>query len=468
MIFSTTVFLFAFMPAFFAAYFIARKRLHRNVALLAFSLVFYAWGEPIYIFLMIFSIIMNYCFGLSIHKSLEAEDKPKAKTLLIINVTLNLLIIGFFKYADFLLSAVTLGAYSGELNLALPIGISFYTFQFISYIADIYRRKIKPQRNIIYLGAYNSAFPQLVAGPIVRYELIEDQLINRKETLEDFTAGIRRFSVGLLKKVLIADNMANLCDQVMAADPSLYGALGMWLAVFAFTLQIYYDFSGYSDMAIGLGRMMGFKYPENFNYPYIAKSVSDFWRRWHITLSGFFRDYVYIPLGGNRVKPWRWVLNITVVWMLTGLWHGAAWNFLLWGAYFGALLVLERGLLQRNLLKVPVLRNLYAIAAFTFGWIIFRADSVSHIGTILSTMFGANGAGDWFTLASMGVMRPIYYPVALFGVICAMPISRKITAAMQKKPASLALADVGAFLALIYCIIMLAAGAYSPFIYFRF
>jgi len=469
MLFSSLEFLLFFMTAFFITYFVAKKRSHRNIILLAFSLVFYAWGEPIYVFLMVIPIIFNYLFGRVIDKSFISEKTQQAKNLLILSIITNLAIIGFFKYADFAISIVNsiTGTEFSYLNLPLPIGISFYTFQIMTYVIDVYRRQVPVQKNILTLGTYNCMFPALVAGPIVRYETIANQLENRQENMTDFAAGLRRFVAGMMKKIFIANNMAYLCDTILASSPDRFGALGMWIAIFAFTMQIYFDFSGYSDMAIGMGRMMGFYYLENFNYPYIAKSVSEFWRRWHISLSTFFRDYVYIPLGGNRVKYGRWIFNIAVVWLLTGLWHGAAWTFILWGVYFGALLILERNFLSKNLLQVPGLRNIYTIIAFTFGWIIFRADDAAHIAIIVRGMFGAYGAGSLFNLASAGTLSYIHIIVAIFSIVCCIPISQKLKKRLENSKVPV-LIDVAVAGALVFCIVQLAIGSYNPFIYFRF
>jgi alginate O-acetyltransferase complex protein AlgI len=337
----------------------------------------------------------------------------------------------------------------------------------MSYTIDIYRGDAKVQKNITAFGASVAAFPQLVAGPIVRYQTIAEQLMGRKENMSDFAEGLRRFTAGLMKKVFIANNMAAVADTILGYTPDRAGALGMWLAVIAYTLQIYFDFSGYSDMAIGLGRMLGLHYLENFNYPYISKSVTEFWRRWHISLGTFFREYVYIPLGGNRVSIPRWVLNLMIVWLLTGLWHGAEWTFILWGVYFGVLLLIERLFLQHNVLKVPVLRNIYTIAAFVFGWIIFRAESIPHIGVILSTMFGANGNGSLFSLAAAGAIKPVYIIAGITGIICSIPISGKIKDFLIKRNLAFII-DAASVSALLYCGITLAQGAYNPFIYFRF
>lgn len=463
MLFSSLPFLFFFLPLFFTAYFLVKKRSIKNFILFVFSLFFYGWGEPVYILLMIFSIAMNHFFALLISRN-------KTKFYLIISIIINLLLIGVFKYADFFLSVISgiTGMDIPKLNIPLPIGISFYTFQAISYIIDVYWKTVKANKNIIYFGAYIVSFPQLIAGPIVRYETIADELETRVENINDIAEGLRRFTAGLAKKVFIANNMAAVADTILEYDPSNAGAIGMWIAIIAYTLQIYYDFSGYSDMAIGLGRMMGFHYLENFNYPYIATSVSDFWRRWHISLSSFFRDYVYIPLGGNRVSKPRWVFNILIVWMLTGLWHGADYTFVLWGGYFGILLLIERLFLQNNIIKIPIVRNIYALTAIIFGWIIFRAESISHIGTIVSTMFGANGSGSLLGLASSGTIKPIYIIAGIVGIVCSAPISQKIKSLLLTRNESAYIIDISSCCALIYSIMILIQGAYNPFIYFRF
>jgi len=471
MIFSSLPFLLFFLPLFFVAYFLFTKRTVRNIILLAFSLVFYAWGEPIYIFLMLFSIMCDYIFGFYISKNIAEDKRDIAKRYVMASVIINLCILGFFKYTDFFINNLRLIpalSFLEPLGLSLPIGISFYTFQTMSYTIDIYRGDAKVQKNITSFGAYVAAFPQLVAGPIVRYRTIAEELQNRVENVPEIAEGLRRFTAGLMKKVFIANNMAAVADAIFAFAPEKAGALGMWLAVIAYTLQIYFDFSGYSDMAIGLGRMLGFHYLENFDYPYISKSVTEFWRRWHISLGTFFRDYLYIPLGGNRVSVPRWILNLMIVWFLTGLWHGAEWTFILWGVYFGVLLLIEKLFLQNNLLKVPVVRNIYTIAAFMFGWVIFRAESIPHIGQILSTMFGAHGKGSMLELASSGTIKPIYLVAGITGIICSVPISRKIKEFLTNRGKLAYIIDAASVLAVIYCLAMLAQGAYNPFIYFRF
>ena len=473
MVFSSLPFQFFFLPLFFLAYFAVKKRKTRNIVLLAFSMFFYAWGEPVYVLLMMFSIACNFVFGYFIAKN--SDDKKKAKYFLIASVVVNLLLLGIFKYADFIIGNLRLIpalSWMEPLGLALPIGISFYTFQAMSYTIDLYKGDTKVQKNIASFGAYVAAFPQLIAGPIVRYRDIAGEIDERSETTDEFAAGLRRFTAGLAKKILIANTMAEACDGILAKYGTGFagsiGALGMWFAIVAYALQIYYDFSGYSDMAIGLGRMMGFHYLENFNYPYISKSVTEFWRRWHISLSSIFRDCVYIPLGGNRVKTPRWIFNMMVVWLLTGLWHGAQWTFIVWGVYFGALLIFEKLVLKDILQKLPVLGHIYTIAAFMFGWVIFRAESLPHIGTILSAMFGASGPGSALELAENGMLKPAYIFMMAAGIICSVPVSKKIKEFLEKGKKTAYIIDAASVVALILCIMMLAQGAYNPFIYFRF
>ena len=469
MLFSSLPFLFGFLPLFFLVYFAVKGRSIRNVILLLFSLVFYAWGEPIYVFLMIFSILCDYVCGYYVSKNID--NKKIAKRYVIISVAMNLIVLGFFKYADFFIGNLSLiPAFSSlkPLGLTLPIGISFYTFQTMSYTIDIYKGDAKYQKNITSFGAYVAAFPQLVAGPIIRYHSIAEELNDRTESVENFAAGLRRFAAGMSKKVLIANNVAALADGILKLKGAEYGAVGAWLAMIAYSLQIYFDFSGYSDMAIGVGRMMGFHYPENFNYPYIAKSITDFWRRWHISLSSFFRDYVYIPLGGNRVSKGRWVLNMMIVWLLTGLWHGAAWNFIIWGLYFGVILILEKLFLQKALEKLPVVRNLYVIIIFIFGWVIFRAENVAHIGEITASMFGANGAGSFITLAEQDIIKLPYLIATVVGIICSTPIAKYARSFVEDSPVGEIVVDILSFGALVFCVFSLAVGSYNPFIYFIF
>ena len=373
MVFSSLLFLFWFLPIVLAAYYILPKRCHNLVLFLA-SLVFYAWGEPVYVVLILFSTLVDYCTGRMAGYCREKGYKKGAVLAVVISAVVNLALLGFFKYGDFFLQ--NLHRFTGlavpRLGLALPIGISFYTFQTMSYTIDVYRGEAPVQKNLITFGAYVSLFPQLIAGPIIRYKDVAEQLKKRKESLPLFCQGLVRFMVGLGKKVLIANQIGMLWDEVAALDASSLTTATAWLGVLAFTLQIYFDFSGYSDMAIGLGAMFGFHFPENFNYPYESKSITEFWRRWHISLGTWFREYVYIPLGGNRKGMGRQMVNLAVVWFLTGLWHGAFGNFILWGLYYGVFLVLEKLMWQRVLKKIPAwLGHLYTMFFVMVGWSIF-------------------------------------------------------------------------------------------------
>lgn len=419
MVFSSSVFLFIFLPVCLAAYFICPKRAYRNVILLVASLVFYAWGEPAYVFLMIISMVANWFAGLQIMRT-----PPHKKIVLIVALAINLAILGFFKYESFLANNINHLFGSDlipDLQLPLPIGISFYTLQAISYIIDVYRGQVPAQKNMLYLGMYIAMFPQLVAGPIVRYSTVWQQIRNRKETLAKFCSGIRLFCIGLAKKVLLANVVAILADSMLSQGGSAIGASGAWGGLIAFTFQIFFDFAGYSDMAIGLGKMFGFEYLRNFNYPYISKSVTEFWRRWHISLGTFFRDYVYIPLGGNRVSKPRWAFNLFVVWFLTGFWHGASWNYVLWGLFYGLLLAIEKLWLGKTLKRVPsIFQHLYTIAAFVIGWLIFWIEDTASLGQYFLALFGAYGATGSSTLWELQAWS--YWPVFIICIIASTPI----------------------------------------------
>ncbi len=459
MLFSSVTFLFFFLPIGLAIYFLIPWRKVKNIWLLIISLIFYAWGEPVYVLLMIASIVGNWAFALLIGKrqgigkaqdvvdtrasaegaqnaeqpqsakaaqdTKNQDNKTRGKFLLVLACIFNIAIIGFFKYQGFLASNIN--ALFGfelmpNLQLALPIGISFYTLQALSYVIDVYRKEVAPQRNVAFLGMYVACFPQLIAGPIVRYSTIAEQILHRKENLEDFISGLRLFIVGLGKKVLLANIVAILADSMLEAGGSNIGAVGAWGGLLAYTFQIYFDFAGYSDMAIGLGRMMGFKYLRNFNYPYISKSPREFWRRWHISLSTFFRDYVYIPLGGSRVKVSRWVFNMAVVWALTGVWHGAAWNYVLWGIYWGVLLILERLIFGKFISKTPaILQHIICIALFIFGWSFFWITDINKLIEWWQAMFGAFGACGQQTFWQLGVWE--YWPVFVLCAICSTPVA---------------------------------------------
>ena len=454
--FSTLTFLFFFFPIFLFSYFIIKNRKYRNIVLLIFSLLFYAWGEPVYILLMILSIIMNYYFAKLIDKS------KSRKLILIISIICNIGLLVVFKYTDFIISIFNF-VFRLDIkstNIALPIGISFYTFQILSYVIDVYRKKVKVQNNIINLGCYISAFPQLIAGPIVTYNVVEKELSNRVEDMDNFYIGTKRFIIGLAKKILLANSVGYICDSIFGLSTTLWTFPLIWLAVISYTLQIYFDFSAYSDMAIGMGRMLGFHYLENFNYPYISKSITEFWRRWHISLSTWFRDYVYIPLGGNRVSKKRMCMNIMIVWALTGLWHGASINYLLWGLYYGIILLLEKLLLKKYIDKMPnIFKHMYTIIIFVFGWTIFRLENLSDLLCAFKSLLGFNGFGNLNMLISLGLFKVKY----IFYFILAIIFSMKIDIKSNEKVYNVLL-----IILFIYVISIMVTGSYNPFIYFRF
>lgn len=417
MLFSSTSFLFLFLPSFLVLYFCFPQRKVKNTWLFIASLFFYAWGEPIYVFLMLVSILANWLFGLSL-------GRKKSKGILLLSLLFNILIIGFFKYQGFLADNINLifgSTIIPNLQLPLPIGISFYTLQALSYVIDVYRNEVSPQKSLFFLGMYIACFPQLIAGPIVRYQTIEKEVINRQETIEGFASGSRLFIVGLSKKVLLANTCAILAEKMISVGGPSIGSLGAWAGLLAYTFQIYFDFGGYSDMAIGLGRMMGFNYLRNFNYPYISQSITEFWRRWHISLSTFFRDYVYIPLGGSRVSKCRNILNIAIVWAITGLWHGAAWNYIGWGVYYGLLLILEKYLWGGVLAALPrPLRHLYAIFIFIFGWSFFWITDSAKLLSYWGAMFGAYGLTGSSSLWELTVWE--YWPIFIICIFASTPI----------------------------------------------
>ena len=389
MVFSSTVFLLIFLPVVAGIYFLCPRKA-RNTVLLLFSLVFYGWGEPKYILIMLFSTVFDYTNARLIGHFQDAGRDKAAKTVLIVDLVGNLGILGFFKYTDFAIDNLNslLNAGIPALGLALPIGISFYTFQTMSYTIDVYRGIVKPQKNILNVGAYVTLFPQLIAGPIVQYKTVEHELMYRRESVFEASRGMQRFVVGLAKKVLIANQVGALWEQISAMSAPT--AVTAWLGAIAFTFQIYFDFSGYSDMAIGLGHLFGFHFLENFEHPYESRTVTEFWRRWHISLGTWFREYVYIPLGGNRHGKARQILNLAIVWFLTGLWHGASWNFVLWGLYYAVLLILEKLFLLRWLDKAPKwVGHVYTIFAFIMGWVLFAITDFAQLGQYVSAMFTA-------------------------------------------------------------------------------
>ena len=466
MVFSSTIFLCVYLPLVLLGYYICPKK-GRNLFLLIASLVFYAWGEPKYVFLMIFSILVNYIFGRLMDK--HRENKKRLKLMLVLSVVIDLGLLSVFKYTDFIITNVNaiFGSSFDLLNIALPIGISFYTFQAMSYTIDVYRNDVRVQKNLIDFGMYITMFPQLIAGPIVRYADVQDQLADRSVTTADFSEGIMRFVVGLGKKVLLANQMGAVWSDIYALGGDV-SALMAWTGAIAYTFQIYFDFSGYSDMAIGLGRMFGFKFPENFRYPYQSVSITDFWRRWHITLSTWFKEYLYIPLGGNRRGLTRQALNLLIVWSLTGFWHGAGWNFVLWGLYYFVILFIEKLFLLKALDKLPkFFRHVYALLLIIIGWVIFASDDVSVLLPFLGSMFGANGAiggMDVYTLLTKAALLVIC-------CIASTELPKKLflsAAGAMSEKAAFTLKSVMTIALLALSMILLIGDSYNPFLYFRF
>ena len=452
MVFSSIIFLFFFLPAFLLCYHVPKKIKIKNLVLLLFSLLFYAWGEPIYIFLMIFMIIVNYFLTILM-------DKKKSKAILILLIVIDLLSLFSFKYLNFFIDNINniFNLTINNVNLALPIGISFYIFQILSYVIDVYNKKVKVQKNFINLACYVSAFPQLIAGPIVRYSDIEKEINKRTVSQDDLYEGIKKFIVGLSKKVLIANNVSFICDQIFNFGIVETGFIGIIIAIVSYTLQIYFDFSGYSDMAIGLGRMCGFHYNENFNLPYLASSVTDFWRRWHISLSSFFRDYVYIPLGGNRVKKIKFIRNVLVVWMLTGLWHGDSWNFVIWGLYYGIILLIEKFFFAKR--KDTFISHLITMIIVCIGWLIFRQTDMSSLLISFKALFGIYGFGSIKTLSLLGIFSSRYVIAFIFGLLISFDLI-KIKDGKFK--------DILLLVLFVFSIILVVVGSYNPFIYFSF
>ena len=461
MIFSSIPFLYYFLPAVMAVYFLVPQRF-RNAVLLLFSLFFYGWGEPRLLGLMVFTIVLFYICGLAIGRATTQKGK---KAWLLVSVVVSLGLLGLFKYADFFIGSINAVTGLGLplLRLALPVGISFYTFQCLSYTVDVYRGNVPVQKNPVSFGAYVALFPQLIAGPIVRYVDVARELDSRTHSWENAAVGARRFLVGLGKKVLLADNFALLIKLFReSGEPS---TLFYWMYAVAFALNIYFDFSGYSDMAIGLGRIFGFHFLENFNYPYLSGSVTEFWRRWHMSLGSWFRDYVYIPLGGNRVGKLRWVVNILAVWMLTGLWHGAAWNFVLWGLLFAVLLLAEKWV--PALQKLPkVLRHGYVLLAVVLSFVLFNAESMVQAGTDFAGLFG--GLGLRAVTAETLYYLKSYAVLFCIGILGATPLVRNAAARVRATRVGPVLEAVVLTALLAVCTAYLVDGSFSPFLYFRF
>ena len=468
MVFSSVGFLFFFLPLVLALYFGVSFK-YKNIVLLLFSLVFYAWGEPRYVLFMSVSILMNYGYGVWIDR---AERNEKKKTfILTFAIAVNIGLLGFFKYANFLVDMIN-STFNTSLELhpiPLPVGISFYTFHALSYLIDVYRKTEKAQRNLYKLSLYITFFPQLVAGPIIRYNAVAKQLNQRMFSSVQFAEGIQRFILGLSKKILLANPLGLVADTVFmysAADLSTGSA---WLGIIAYTLQIYFDFSGYSDMAIGLGKMFGFEFAENFNYPYLSRSISEFWRRWHISLGSWFRDYVYIPLGGSRGARWKVYRNLFVVWALTGLWHGASWTFLAWGLYFGILIALEKAGLENRLSKLYPLNYVVTLLLVMVGWVFFRADNFGYAANFLASMFSSRDKPLFDNQAlSLIYMNWYYY---LLAIIAATPLfSRLRGLRLNPRMGHVQAAVSFAFYFFLFAesILYLINSTYNPFLYFRF
>jgi len=464
LIFSSLTFLFAYLPLTLAVYFIAPLR-WRNLILLLVSLFFYGWGEPVYITIMFASILIDYTHGILVEKH-RANDK-KARYFVAQSVVFNLLLLGFFKYWDFLAANLSLipGIQIPQLGIPLPIGISFFTFQTMSYTIDVYRQDAPVQRNIVNFGAFVTMFPQLIAGPIVKYKTVAAELNHRVHSTENFALGARRFCVGLAKKVLLANSIGALWETQLAAQAGgTLTVFGGWLGLLAFGFQIYFDFSGYSDMAIGLGQIFGFHFNENFHYPYMSSSVTEFWRRWHMSLTSWFREYLYIPLGGNRGGTAKTLRNILIVWFCTGFWHGASWNFVLWGLYFAAWLVLEKYVLRSLLEKTPVvLKHTYTLIVVFVGWGIFAMEDLSVCGAYLASCFG--GAALWS--AADGYLLRSYAITLIVLVIAATTIGKTLWAKLPARIDQI-LTPVLMALSLVVCTAYLVDGSYNPFLYFRF
>ena len=461
MVFSSLIFLFIFLPMFLGIDFLVPKKF-KILILFLFSLVFYAWGEPIYVVIMLFSTVYDYTIGLFMDR--YRSNKYIPRVCLVLSILGNMGMLMFFKYSNFFIENINniFNMNVDLLSVALPIGISFYTFQTMSYTIDLYRNKISVQRNIISFGAYVAMFPQLIAGPIVTYSKVEKEIDNRSENLDKFTYGITRFIEGLAKKVLIANGIGMLWEQISNSFILDMSVATAWLGMVAFGLQLYFDFSGYSDMAIGLGSMLGFNFPENFNYPYISRSVTEFWRRWHITLGSWFREYVYIPLGGNRVSKKRFIINIGIVWFLTGFWHGASWNFVLWGVCFGVIMVFEKVFLLNYLEKLPnVISRSYLLITIILSWVLFSMDSLKSIKDYFMVMFGF-GQGSLIDDNFMYLISN-YGILLIIGVIFTTPVSKYIKKYIREE-----------LMYFVYIIILILVTAYlvdstfNPFLYFRF
>lgn len=461
--FSSLIFMFLYLPIVLGIYYIMPKK-YRNAFLLPANLVFYGWGEPVFVIIMAASIVSNFIFGILIEK--YRDNKHRIKMFVIFALVINFALLGIFKYAGFfadIIRSIPLFSFMPKIKIPLPIGISFYTFQAVSYVIDIYRGDTKVQKSLINFGTYISFFPQLIAGPIVRYIDIETMIDERNENISQFADGVRLFAIGLSKKVLIANQMGMLWDS-LRVNVLQNGIIGAWVGIFAYAFQIYFDFSGYSDMACGLGKMFGFEFMENFNYPYISRSITEFWRRWHISLSTWFRDYVYIPLGGNRCKTQRVIFNLFVVWVLTGFWHGASMNFVLWGIYYFVLLVLEKYVFGKFLKKLPgFIGNIYALIFIMLGWTIFYFEDLGEICQYISSMFSGGLISD----KSLSIILS-YLPMLIVTAFACTPIMKKFRVKIRDKRAVGVMETILCLMSIMLCTATLVSQSYNPFLYFRF
>ena len=473
MIFSSLVFLFMFLPITLGIYYLVGNRF-KNYVLLITSLIFYAWGEPIYVFLMIISIIFNYIFGIGVSTK---NRKSVRKIWLIIAIIFNIGLLFIFKYTGFILYNVDKVIKIGITipNIALPLGISFFTFQSVSYVIDVYREDVPVQKKLTNIALYISLFPQLVAGPIVRYQTVNEQISSRNHSIKKFGTGVNRFIVGLAKKVLISNPLGFMADQIFGTTLLSLSTTTAWLGIIAYGLQVYFDFSGYSDMAIGLGKMFGFDFLENFNYPYISQSASEFWRRWHISLGSWFKDYVYIPLGGSRNGILRTYLNLFAVWFLTGFWHGASWTFIAWGLYYGIIISIEKSFLENilnNILK-PI-RHIYLLTIVAIGWVFFRSESFSYAFNYIKSMFGMPQSGIIYSETSLGYINDYGYLI-IISIILATPMFKKIIKHIRSKNINILENGIIYFVEgscicaiLLVITLQLVNSTYNPFLYFRF
>ncbi len=466
MVFSSIVFLYIFLPIMLLLYFIVPSKFKNAIMILA-SLVFFAWGEIRYIFIMLVLAVMDFICGKQITK--YQDNKKKKIFFLMINVVVNLGILFFFKYADFIITNINnlTGFSIPLLNIPLPIGVSFNTFQSLSYVIDVYRGTVKCEKSFYNYLTYTTLFPQIIAGPIVRYETVDEELETKNISLDNFSAGMKRFIIGLGKKVLIANSVGALWNTIEIGNYSELSMLFAWIGIISFALQIYFDFSGYSDMAIGLAQIFGMKFDENFNYPYISKSITEFWRRWHITLSSWFRDYVYIPLGGNRRGFAIQIRNILIVWFLTGAWHGASWNFILWGLYFGIILILEKLFLLKLLEKLPkIVRHIYSILIILVSWVIFAFEDLARVGEYIKAMFINSNLWDneaLYYLQNYGFL-------ILIGIICSIPLWKKIKEKIDSKNSKTLefITSLGYVVIFVLSTASLVTNSFNPFLYFRF